>query len=219
MSAVPARVRVKLCGFTRPGDVRLACELGVDALGLIFAHNSSRRLSLSQAGMLRQAMAPLTCAVALFMNNPRAEVAAVVARIAPHVLQFHGDEEDGFCRSFGLPYIKTIAMGGAQSLDMQATVETFPHAAAFLLDGHAPGAAGGSGQGFDWACLPKDSPKPLMVAGGLSPENVYGLVRAHRPWAVDAASGVELAPGIKDGDKMRAFIAAVQRASHENAAD
>lgn len=217
MSAIePARI--KLCGFTRAADVALACDLGVDFLGLIFARKSARRLSLAQAETLRVVMAPQSTAVALFMDNPQAEVAAVVAHIAPHFLQFHGNERDDFCHSFGLPYIKTIAMAGVASLDMQALCARFPHAAAFLLDGHAVGAAGGSGQSFDWSRLPKESPKPLMVAGGLTPENVYGLVRAHRPWAVDAASGVELAPGIKDGDKMRAFIAAVHRANRDRAA-
>ena len=148
MSAIePARI--KLCGFTRVADVALACDLGVDFLGLIFAMKSARRLSLAQAETLRAAMAPQSAAVALFMDNPQAEVAAVVAHIAPHFLQFHGDERDDFCHSFGLPYIKTIAMAGVALLDIQSLCARFPHAAAFLLDGHAAGAAGGSSQGFD----------------------------------------------------------------------
>ncbi|PJK11109.1 N-(5'-phosphoribosyl)anthranilate isomerase [Lysobacteraceae bacterium NML120232] len=209
--------RIKLCGFTRAADIALACDLGVDFLGLIFAAKSPRALTCVQAERLRQAVTAPTAVVALFMNNPHAEVAAVVAAVAPDVLQFHGDEDEDFCRSFGRPYIKTMAMGGAQSCDIQAAFVRYRHAWAFLLDGHPPGAAGGSGQGFDWSRLPRGAEKPLMVAGGLTPENVYGLVHAHRPWGVDAASGVESAPGIKDGDKMRDFVAAVRRADHEHA--
>lgn len=207
--------RIKLCGFTRPGDVRLACELGVDAIGMVFAHGSRRQVSLPLAERLQQAMAPLTSLVALFMNNPAGEVAAVTARLMPHLLQFHGNEEDAFCRSFGLPYIKAVALGGGRApLDMAALIERWPNAVAFLLDGHAPGAAGGSGQPFDWSRLGERFNRPVMVAGGLDAGNVATLVQHYRPWAVDAASGVELAPGIKDGEKMRRFVAAVRKADN-----
>ena len=97
------RTRIKFCGFTRAGDVRLACELGVDAIGFVFADNSSRRIAAEEARAMRQALAPLVDAVALFMDNPADDVREVVRQVRPSLLQFHGDEDDAFCRGFGVP--------------------------------------------------------------------------------------------------------------------
>ncbi len=207
------RTRIKICGFTRAGDIRLACELGVDAIGLVFAPGSPRRVSLEQAMVLRQIAGPLVSVVALFMNNHSREVRDVVRHVQPNLLQFHGAEPDALCRSFFLPYIKTIPMGGrSQAPDMAELQAQWPTAAGFLLDGHGPGEAGGSGARFDWRHVPQHSPVPLIVAGGLAADNVASLVESAAPWAVDVSSGVEYAPGSKDGDKMRAFIDEVRRA-------
>ena len=112
MNRILFRTRIKFCGFTRPGDVRLACELGADAIGFVFARNSPRRIEPEEARAMRQALAPLVDAVALFMDNPVDEVREVVRQIRPSLLQFHGDEDDAFCRGFGVPYLKAIPMGG-----------------------------------------------------------------------------------------------------------
>ncbi|MDO5610639.1 MAG: phosphoribosylanthranilate isomerase [Pseudomonadota bacterium] len=216
MKTASVRTRIKMCGFTRAGDVRVACELGVDAVGLVFAEGSPRVLRPEEARALRQAVMPLVSVVALFMDNPPAQVREIVRQLRPGVLQFHGNEEDAFCRSFNLPYIKTIPMAERGTLDALALHARWPHAAAFLFDGHAEGAQGGAGRVFDWAHLPHDTTKPIMVAGGLNPANVHGLITTRAPWAVDVASGVESSPGIKDGDKMRAFVAEVHRADCEN---
>ena len=216
MKTASIRTRIKFCGLTRAGDIRLACELGVDAIGLVFAHGSPRCLQMEEARALRQAVASLVSTVALFRDNPSDEVREIVRLLRPSALQFHGGEEDAFCRSFGIPYVKAIPPGDANALDMRALHARYPHASALLFDGHLAGGEGGNGQVFDWGYLPVDNTKPVMVAGGLTADNVHGLITSRAPWAVDVASGIESAPGIKDGDKMRAFIAEVQRADCEN---
>lgn len=206
----PMRTRIKFCGLTRPGDVRLAVELGVDAIGLVFAAGSPRCLTPDQGASLRQAVPPLVDAVALFMDNPGSEVEAVVRRLKPDLLQFHGSESEAFCRSFGIPFIKTVAMGGGAS-DAATVRKRYPSASAFLLDGHAPGQPGGRGERFDWTQVPSLG-RPLFLAGGLAPANVAEAVRTVRPYAVDVSSGIESAPGLKDGGRMQSFVDEVRRA-------
>lgn len=218
MSPLPFRTRIKLCGMTRAGDVRLACELGVDAVGFIFAAGSPRHLRPREAGALRAAVAPLVDVVAVFRNNTAASVRAAVEQSRPSLLQFHGDENDAFCRSFGLPWIKAVAMGGAGEVDAGALRARYPGALGFLFDSHGAGVEPGRGQGFDWSRFPRATGTPLLLAGGLGPDNVYGAVLATRPWAVDACSGVERGPGIKDAERMRHFIEQVRRADDTGAA-
>lgn len=205
------RTRIKFCGMTRPGDVRLAGELGVDAVGVIFAARSRRRIAPEQAGALRAALPPLVDLVALFMDNDEREVRAAIAQARPTLLQFHGGEDDAFCRRFGLPYLKGVGMGGVD-MGTRALRARWPNAAGFVLDGHAPGQAGGSGQQLDVARVPTDLDRPWLLAGGLTPDNVLAAIRAARPWGVDVAGGIESAPGIKDGTAMRRFVEAVRAA-------
>lgn len=209
------RTRIKFCGLTRPGDVRLASELGVDAIGFVFAAASPRRLSLAQAAALRPAVPPLVDLVALFMDNPGSEVAAVVRQLRPSLLQFHGAEDDAFCRGFGLPFIKTLAMGG-DAPEAVAAARRFPSAAAFLLDGHGPGEAGGRGERFDWRQAPALG-RPVFLAGGLHAGNVAQAIAEAGPFAVDVSSGIESAPGIKDGARMQQFVDEARRADRPGA--
>ena len=206
------RTRIKFCGMTRPGDVRLASELGVDAVGFIFAEGSPRQVTPVAARQLRLAMAPMVSAVALFRNNTAEEVREVVRQIRPALLQFHGDEEDPFCRSFRVPYMKAVPMGGDDEWDAQSLQQRWPSAAAFLFDSHGGGRSGGSGHAFDWRRLPTGLHRPFVLAGGLDPGNVAEAIAATLPWAVDVASGIEFSPGIKDGEKMRRFVAEVRKA-------
>ncbi len=211
----PFRTRIKFCGMTRPGDVRLAGELGVDAVGLVFAARSRRRVDAAQASAMVEALSPMVDAVALFMDNPAEEVREVITRVRPALLQFHGAEDEGFCRSFGLRYLKAVPMGGELPPDPLQWHARWPSAAGFLLDAHAPGEAGGSGVAFDWSRLPAGITKPYFVAGGLTPENVHEAVVATRPWGVDVSSGIEApdgVPGAKDGARMRSFVEEVRRA-------
>jgi phosphoribosylanthranilate isomerase len=207
------RTRVKYCGLTRPGDVRLACELGVDALGFVLVRESPRHLQPGQLPGLRAAVSPLVDVVALFMNPHGSEVLDVMRRLRPTILQFHGSENDAFCRSFGLPFLKTLPMG-AGSDDPLAASKRYPSAVAFLLDGHGPGQTGGRGVGFDLGRTPRLT-RPIFLAGGLAPGNVGAAIREIRPYAVDVSSGIEISPGLKDGEKMQQFLEEVRRADLE----
>ena len=208
------RTRIKFCGLTRPGDVRLAVELGVDALGFVFVPQSVRRLEIDQLDGLRSAVPPLVDVVALFMDAGGSRVAEVVRALRPTLLQFHGSENDAFCRSFGLPYIKTLPMG-AGAEDPLVARKRYPSASAFLLDGHGPGQMGGRGESFDWNRIPA-LVRPVFLAGGLTPATVGQAIRAARPYAVDVSSGIESAPGLKDGEKMQQFVEEARRADRSN---
>lgn len=206
------RTRINFCGMTRAGDVRLASELGVDAVGFVFAGQSARRVEPEEARAMRSALAPLVDAVALFMDNPQDEVRDIVRRTRPSLLQFHGREDDAFCRSFGVPYLKAIAMDAATDYSGPGLRTRYPTAAGFLFDSTATDGPGESSQMFDWSRIPRDLDRPWVLAGGLGPDNVFDAVVATRPWGVDAGSGIELAPGVKDGDRMGRFVEEVRRA-------
>lgn len=213
MNRVLFRTRVKFCGFTRPGDIRLACELGVDAIGFVFVPGSTRHVEAEHARAMRHALAPLVDAVALFMDNPADQVREVMRQVRPTLLQFHGSEDDAFCRGFGVPYMKAIAMGSALAQQHPGTLHSrYPAAAGFLFDSHGEGGLGGSGKAFDWARIPAGVQKPFILAGGLSSDNVFDAIQATLPWGVDVSSGIESAPGLKDGDRMRRFVEEVRRA-------
>lgn len=205
------RTRIKFCGMTRAGDIRLASELGADAIGFVFAPNSPRRLRPEEARLLRGALAPLVDAVALFADNSTDEVREAVKHVRPTLLQFHGSEDDAFCRAFGVPYIKAVPMGAAAATPHDLQLR-YPGAAGFLFDSHVPGGSGGSGTAFDWNLLPKQLNKPIMLAGGLTADNVCEAILATLPWGVDVSSGIESAPGIKDGERMRRFVEQVRQA-------
>ncbi|MDQ3228502.1 MAG: phosphoribosylanthranilate isomerase, partial [Pseudomonadota bacterium] len=191
----------------------LASEMGVDAIGFVFADNSPRRVQPEEARAMRYALAPLVDAVALFMDNPVDVVREVIKQVRPTLLQFHGSEDDAFCRTFGVPYLKAIPMGGDAPLpDARVLHSRYPGAAGFMFDSHMPGEGGGSGHTFDWTRIPEAPTKPFVIAGGLHPDNVFDAIRATLPWGVDVSSGIESAPGIKDGDRMRRFVEEVRRA-------
>lgn len=210
------RTRVKFCGMTRPGDVRLASELGVDAVGFVFAAGSPRRVAPEEARTMRNALGPLVDAVTVFKDNAVEEVREAIRHVRPTMLQFHGAEDDAFCRSFNLPYMKAIAASGDEAAAGETLVLRYPAACGFLFDSHAPGESGGSGRTFDWSRLPTGLTRPFVVAGGLRPDNVFDAIVATLPWAVDVSTGIEDEPGVKDGEMMRQFVAEVRRADcHE----
>lgn len=205
----PAHTRIKFCGMTRADDIALACELGVDAVGLVFAQRSTRRLTIEQASALRAGIAEGIEVVALFMDNDAAHVQRVIDEVRPTLLQFHGSEDEAFCAAFGVPYLKAVAMGGEVATD---ALSHHPGAVALLLDSHASGGAGGTGHRFDWSQIPADSGRRFLLAGGLDPENIFEAVSAVHPWGVDVSSGIESAPGEKDAAKMQRFVEEVRRA-------
>ncbi len=203
------RTRIKFCGITRPEDAQAAVRLGVDALGFVFYRSSPRSVSPARACAIAARLPPFITRVALFLDPEPAQVAAVINVFKPTALQFHGSEPRKFCAGFSLPYVKAIGMGG--TADVEAAAAAYPDAAAILLDSHAPGTAGGTGKNFDWDRAPRLG-RPFILAGGLRPENVASAILALRPYAVDVSSGIELAPGVKDVARMRAFVSEVRRA-------
>ncbi|MCF7223174.1 phosphoribosylanthranilate isomerase [Marilutibacter chinensis] len=205
------RTRIKFCGLTRREDVELAVGLGVDFIGLVFAARSPRRLEPATGASLRAWIPAQVATVALVMDATAAEVASIVDAVRPDILQFHGAESDAFCAGFGLPFWKAIAMGGSPQGALTG-LAGFPHASAFLFDGHAAGEPGGGGQRFDWTRLPATLDRPFLLAGGLDAGNVARAVGTARPWGVDVSSGIEQSPGLKDPTRMRAFVEAVRQA-------
>lgn len=201
------RTRVKICGITSVEDARHAVDAGADAIGLVFYQRSPRNIGIDDAATIARAVPPFVTRVALFKDADRQLVDAVLASVDIDLLQFHGSESPAYCEAFGRPYIKAIGLKGVDN--MAATIadaeQAFKSARALLLDGHAPGEDGGSGEALDWSALASGS-KPVILAGGLNPDNVRHAVELVRPFAVDVSSGVESSPGIKDPDRVTAFI-------------
>ena len=195
--------RVKICGITRVEDGLAAAAAGAEAIGLVFAE-SLRRVNLSQALAIVKALPPFIKVVGLFVDAPDTEVRAVLGQVPLDLLQFHGHESPEYCRAAGRPYIKAISMKAG--VDGAAEARRYPEAAGFLFDAYHPHVAGGSGETFDWARVPRGLDRPIILAGGLTPENVAAAVRAVQPYAVDVSSGVEVSKGIKSADKIAAFI-------------
>jgi phosphoribosylanthranilate isomerase len=204
--------RIKICGITRAEDALRAAELGADAIGLVFAAGSPRRIGHHQAGVIVRQLPPFVSVVALFMDSTAADVAAVIETVRPGILQFHGSETAGFCADFGLPYIKAFPMGEGSR---PARFADYPAAAGLLLDGHRAGEQGGTGRSFEWMNHRELPKRPIILAGGLHPDNVATAIGVVRPYAVDVSSGVESSPGIKDHALMAAFIESVKRADRQ----
>ncbi len=210
-----ARTRVKICGITRPEDGLEAARLGADAIGLVFYAPSPRAVGVERAAEIAASLPPFVTRVGLFVDALPAEIEAVLAAVPLDVLQFHGNEIEAECVRFGYPYLKAVSM--RPDRDVAAMLRAYPSANGFLLDAYHPAVPGGSGESFDWGRVPTDRPRPIVLAGGLTPDNVADAVRAVRPYAVDVSSGVEAAKGIKDVTKMAEFIRGVQRGDESGA--
>ena len=198
-------VRVKICGITRLEDALFAANAGADALGFVFYDKSPRRIDADQAACICRALPPFITRVGLFVNASADEVHSVLQRVPLDVLQFHGDETPAYCAQFGKSYLKAVRVTAATDLLKYAA--DFEAACGLLLDAYVPGVRGGTGVTFDWKLVPKQCPQPVILSGGLTPENVNDAIRQTRPWAVDVSSGVESARGIKDMHKVAQFIA------------
>ncbi len=195
--------RVKICGLTRGEDVAAAIAHGADALGFVFVPASKRCISAVIAAGLCQNVPAFVARVGLFLDQPAADIRQVLNQVPLNILQFHGREDAEFCRQFGLPYIKSVSLQSGTSIsDLESG---YPDAAGILVDSHQPGGLGGTGKTVDWHQV-QPAKRPLILAGGLNPQNVAAAVRLVRPWAVDVSSGVELSPGIKDTEAIKRFI-------------
>lgn len=200
------RARIKICGLTRPEDVLAAIEAGADALGFVFYPPSPRFIDIERAASLVQLVPPFVTTVGLFVNVEPQVVRETLAAVPLHLLQFHGDEGEAYCRQFDRPYIKAARM--KPGIDLLQYASAFPSAQAILLDAFVEGFGGG-GKAFDWNLIPSALPKPLILSGGLDAGNVGEAISRVKPAAVDVSSGVEAAKGIKDAGKIHAFVSAV----------
>lgn len=204
-------VRVKICGITRLQDLHAACDAGADALGFVFYEKSPRHVSIAAAAALLRELPPFVQAVGLFVNAEPAFIESVLQAIPLDLLQFHGDETPADCVRFGRPYIKAVRVN--RDTDLLKCAADFDAARGLLLDAYVPGVPGGTGERFDWSLIPPALPTPIILSGGLTPDNVAEAVRRVRPWAVDVSSGVEVTKGIKDAYLIAQFIAKAKEAS------
>lgn len=196
--------RVKICGITRPQDGKNAAEAGADAIGLVFYPKSPRVVSIAQAQAIVRELPVFTIIVGLFVNATTEEINQILAQVPLDRLQFHGEESPTACEQFGKPYIKAFRM--RPELEIAELAHRYASASALLVDSYVPGIKGGTGVVFDWERLPKILSKPLILAGGLTPENVGQAIRTVKPYAVDVSGGVESTKGIKDSQKINAFM-------------
>lgn len=199
--------RVKICGLTREADVDAAVAAGADALGFVFYPQSPRYVTPARAAELTQRIPPFVEVVGLFVNATPEAVLETCAQVPISLLQFHGDEDAAYCRQFSRPYMRAARV--RPGLDLVEFARSFPDARGLLLDAFVEGYGGG-GHVFDWTLIPPDLPGFLVLSGGLTVGNVGEAIQRVHPVAVDVSSGVEMSKGIKDHDKMRAFVAAVR---------
>jgi len=206
----PVRTRIKICGITRLEDALIAARLGVDAVGFVFYDKSPRYIEPAKAAAIIRQLPPFVSAVGLFVNPAQEFISGVLKTVPLGVLQLHGDESPEFCEAQRQRVLKAIPVSGPADL-----VNARRYPCPLLLDAKAPaGVYGGTGKTFDWSLLKGfDHDYPLTLAGGLDADNVSEAMAIRQWFAVDVSSGVESAPGIKDADKMRDFVAAVHGAS------
>ncbi len=202
------RTRVKICGITRVEDALAAVNAGADAIGLVFYSPSPRCVSVAQAQKIVAAIPPFVSVVGLFVNAPTAEIQFILSQVRLDIIQYHGDETPDMCKQINLPYYKAIRVKAESNL-LQYALE-FESAKALLLDTYTEAAFGGTGQVFDWNLIPKNMTKPVILAGGLTAENVAHAIKQVQPYAVDVSGGVEVVKGIKDVAKIAAFMHGVK---------
>jgi phosphoribosylanthranilate isomerase len=203
------RTRVKICGITRPEDAIAAVKHGADAIGLVFYGPSPRNVSIEMAADIVSALPPFVSKVGLFVNASASEIETVLRRVSLDCLQFHGDESATDCAQINLPYYKAIRVKNDTNLLQYASY--YAQAKALLLDTYSEASVGGTGQVFDWKLIPENIGKPLILAGGLTADNVAAAIRQVHPYAVDVSGGVEASKGIKDEIKIASFMREVDQ--------
>lgn len=196
--------KIKICGITHSDDAVAAVAAGADALGFVFYPKSSRYVAPEVAREIALKLGAFTVLTGLFVNATRGEINEVLARVPLHLLQFHGDETPEFCESFHRPYMKAIRM--RLDINLADVFKNYASASAILLDAYKPGIPGGTGEAFDWTRVPKNPSIPVVLAGGLTSENVAQALAVTDVYAVDVSGGVEAAPGRKDREKIKRFI-------------
>ncbi|MFD1260024.1 phosphoribosylanthranilate isomerase [Entomomonas asaccharolytica] len=196
--------RIKICGITRIEDALAAVKAGADAIGLVFFAASPRAITLDQASQICAALPPFITTVGLFVNASYEEVSTISSKLSLGLLQFHGDESPEYCEQFKQPWIKALRV--QPTTNIVAIMQPYNKAQGILLDSYVAGIQGGTGTTFDWSLIPQQTDKPIILAGGLTVENVQQAIQIAKPYAVDVSGGVEVTKGIKDHNKMKAFI-------------
>ena len=209
MSQLMTRTRIKFCGLTRPEDIAKAVALGVDALGFVMWPKSSRSITPEALRILAVQVPAFVTRVGLFVNQP----AELIEQCLPHLdlIQFHGDESAAFCQQFGRPWTKALRM--RDDIDLHEAAKEYAAAQALLLDAYRPGVPGGTGETFDWSRIPATLEKPVILAGGLTANNIAAAVTQVAPYAVDVSGGIEASPGVKEAELMAAFVRHVAQAN------
>ncbi|MBA6109221.1 phosphoribosylanthranilate isomerase [Pseudomonas asiatica] len=205
-----SNVRSKICGITRIEDALAAAEAGADAIGFVFYAKSPRAVDVRQARAIIAELPPFVTTVGLFVNASRCELNEILEAVPLDLLQFHGDETPQDCEGYHRPWIKALRVRPGD--DLEAACRVYAGARGILLDTYVPGVPGGTGEAFDWSLVPARLSKPIILAGGLSADNVGQAIAQVRPYAVDVSGGVEQAKGIKDAAKIEAFMRAVKQA-------
>jgi len=206
--------RIKICGITNCEDAKLACDAGADAIGLVFYPPSPRYISVDQALEIVHSLPPFITIVALFVNEERSVIHAILKQVNINIIQFHGDESEEFCASFDRPYIKAVRM--KEGLDLYNIKNEYASAKGLLLDTYKKGIPGGTGEAFNWHKVPHDLDLPIILAGGLVAENISQAITQVKPYAVDVSGGVEAThikkKGKKDPQKIIQFMTQAKQA-------
>ncbi|MFJ4155451.1 phosphoribosylanthranilate isomerase [Pseudomonas sp. NPDC089752] len=205
-----SNVRSKICGITRIEDALAAAEAGADAIGFVFYAKSPRAVDVRQARAIIAELPPFVTTVGLFVNASRCELNEILEVVPLDLLQFHGDETPADCEGYHKPWIKALRVRAGD--DIEAACRLYSGARGILLDTYVAGVPGGTGEAFDWSLVPARLSKPIILAGGLSADNVGQAIAQVKPYAVDVSGGVEQAKGIKDAAKIEAFMRAVKQA-------
>ena len=204
-------IKVKICGITNLEDALNAQSLGADALGFVFCEDSPRYISPKDAGDIIKKLPPFVKSVGLFVNEKKEMIDDALKTSSIDLIQFHGDEDESFCKQFNLPFIKAIRV--IDGINLLEYMSYFESASALLLDSYSGNARGGTGHQFNWELIPTETNVPLVIAGGLNPDNIKSLLEQRQPYAVDVSSGVESAKGKKDLNKMKQFMDGVKNAT------
>lgn len=202
------RTRVKICGLKTAEDITAVVNAGADAIGLVFYEPSPRHVEIEQAANLAKHVPAFVTKTALFVNPSMDYLEQVLSKVDIDLLQFHGDESPEFCeevaKRFTKTYIKAVRM--QKDTDLNALCTKYSSATGLLLDAYVAGVPGGTGEKFNWDWIPRNLAKPIILAGGLTADNVKQAIEAAQPWAVDVSGGVEQSKGVKSPEKIQQFM-------------